>query len=42
MAEEKLGDTFDIREFHHVILKDGAMPLNILEDKINSFIQNNL
>ena len=42
MAEEKLGDKFDIREFHHIILKNGAMPLNILEDKINSFIQNKL
>ena len=37
MAEEKLGEEFDIREFHHEILKDGAMPLNILEDKINKF-----
>ncbi len=42
LAEAKLGDEFDIREFHHIILKDGAMPLNILEDKINSFIQNKL
>ena len=42
MAEKKLGDEFDIREFHHEILKDGAVPLNILEDKINSFIQNKL
>jgi prolyl oligopeptidase len=42
MAEEKLGDKFDIREFHHIILKDGAMPLNMLENKINSFIQNKL
>jgi len=37
MAEEKLGEEFDIREFHHEILKDGAMPLNILEDKINKY-----
>ena len=37
MAEEKLGDKFDIREFHHIILKDGAVPLNILENKINDY-----
>ena len=37
-TEEKLKDKFDIREFHHIILKDGAVPLNILENKILDYI----
>lgn len=39
LAENELGDKFDIREFHHEVLKDGAIPLNILEDKINRWIE---
>ena len=35
---EKLKDEFDIRKFHHIILKDGAVPLNILERKIQDYI----
>ncbi len=37
-AKDKLATTFDIREFHDEILKDGAMPLNILEDKIKRWV----
>ena len=37
-AEQKLGDDFDIREFHDVILLDGALPLNILEEKVDNWI----
>ncbi|XOV78359.1 MAG: DUF885 family protein [Aestuariibacter sp.] len=33
-AQEYLGDQFDIRGFHDEILKDGPVPLNILEKKI--------
>lgn len=39
LAEKELGEQFDIREFHHEVLKDGAIPLNILEDKINRWIE---
>jgi uncharacterized protein (DUF885 family) len=38
VAEKELADSFDIREFHDQILKDGAMPLTILEKKINRWI----
>ena len=38
-AKEKLKDEFDIRKFHHIILKDGAVPLNILENKILDYIE---
>lgn len=31
-------DNFDIREFHDVILRDGALPLNVLEDHVNEYL----
>ena len=37
-AEKALGDKFDIRQFHDAVLKDGAMPLAILDAKINRWI----
>jgi uncharacterized protein (DUF885 family) len=37
-AMNDLGDKFDIREFHEVILADGALPLNILEEKVYKMI----
>lgn len=37
-ARAALGERFDVREFHHEILKDGSMPLDILEAKIDRWI----
>ncbi len=37
-AEEALGDKFDVREFHSVILIDGALPLSLLETKVDRWI----
>jgi uncharacterized protein (DUF885 family) len=37
-AEKALGDRFDVREFHAEVLKDGSVPLNVLEDKIDRWI----
>jgi uncharacterized protein (DUF885 family) len=37
-AQQVLGARFDIREFHAEILKDGAMPLDILEAKIKLWL----
>jgi len=37
-AEKALGPKFDIREFHQEVLKDGAVPLGVLDDKINRWI----
>lgn len=38
-AEKQLGSRFNIAEFHNEILKDGSMPLGILEEKINKWIK---
>lgn len=37
-AKQKLGTKFDIREFHDVILTSGPVPMNVLEDLVNSYI----
>jgi uncharacterized protein (DUF885 family) len=37
-AQQVLGARFDIREFHTEILKDGAMPLDILEAKMKLWL----
>jgi uncharacterized protein (DUF885 family) len=37
-AEKALGEKFDIRLFHDELLKDGALPLSLLESKMDSWI----
>jgi uncharacterized protein (DUF885 family) len=37
-AETALGGRFDIRDFHEVVLANGAVPLNVLEDEVNRYI----
>lgn len=37
-AQKDLGSKFDIRDFHSIILKDGALPLNILTQNVNQWI----
>jgi len=37
-AEQELGDDFDIRGFHDTVLGGGAVPLNILETRVNNWI----
>ena len=41
-AEEALGDDFDIREYHDVVLKNGAVPLSILEQLVDDYIEETL
>jgi len=37
-AEKELGSKFNLADFHDQILKDGSMPLSVLEAKINAWI----
>ena len=41
-AEKTLGNKFDLRAFHDEILKDGALPLDLLEAKMDSWIARKL
>lgn len=41
-AEEALGDRFDIRAFHDTILTGGAMPLKLLERRVENWIEDTL
>jgi uncharacterized protein (DUF885 family) len=38
-AEEQLGDQFDLREFHDVILENGSIPLRVLERQVEDYIK---
>ena len=38
-AEAQLGDKFNVKAFHTEVLRDGAMPLSMLEAKINQWIE---
>lgn len=37
-AEAKLGSRFDIRDFHEAVLSQGALPLDVLEEQVDSYI----
>ncbi|MEX2567428.1 MAG: DUF885 family protein [Cyclobacteriaceae bacterium] len=38
LAEEELGDQFDLRSFHNTVLSGGALPLDILEEEVKRWI----
>jgi uncharacterized protein (DUF885 family) len=37
-AKHDLGNKFNIKEFHDVILQNGAVPLDILEELVQQYI----
>ena len=37
-AKKALGDKFDIRAFHDQVLDSGALPLDVLEQRVNDWI----
>ena len=39
MAEQELGDNFDLRAFHDQVLKNGSMPLSMLETLMVEYIE---
>ena len=41
-AEKALGENFDIREFHEIILEEGTVTLSIMERRIDTYIEKQL
>tara|TARA_R110000787_G_scaffold271063_3_gene378158 strand:- start:4665 stop:6386 length:1722 start_codon:yes stop_codon:yes gene_type:complete len=37
-AEEALGDKFDVRDFHEIILEEGTVTLSIMDKRVKSYI----
>lgn len=37
-ARQTLGDRFDIKDFHAVVLGNGSVPLDVLEDQVNAWL----
>ena len=38
-AKQVLGPKFDLKQFHRVVLANGAVPLSILEENVDAYIQ---
>lgn len=41
-AEKELGNKFDVRDFHQIILEEGTVTLSILEKRMNNYIEKKL
>jgi uncharacterized protein (DUF885 family) len=41
-AQDSLGDKFDLKKFHNILLSNGAMPLEVLEKVVDNYIQQEL
>jgi uncharacterized protein (DUF885 family) len=38
-ARRELGDKFSLKEFHNVVLRSGAVPLEVLEEVVDEYIR---
>jgi uncharacterized protein (DUF885 family) len=38
-AMDRLGDRFDLKEFHTIVLRNGSMPLEVLERVVDSYVE---
>jgi uncharacterized protein (DUF885 family) len=39
LAEQQLGARFDIRDFHDAVLRNGRLPLELLEEEVREYIR---
>jgi prolyl oligopeptidase len=39
LAEQRLGPKFDVREFHDVVLRNGPLPLEMLDQQVQDYVQ---
>ncbi len=37
-ASEELGDDFDLAAFHDLVLLEGAMPMSVLEQRVDNWV----
>ena len=38
-AQKELGSKFDVRDFHDVVLRNGRLPLDLLEEQVDEYIK---